>query len=301
MSKELPWMRVYVKDFLASQAVAAMSLEEIGAYWLLLLNCWAKGGCLPSDEKQLANMSRLGRGWKKSSAVLLSCFPEHPDKDKKGFRTNLRLLTVWKESQEEYAKKADGGRKSGESRRRKREDTSKSLHVVFDKNGPKNEDTSNTKTQDTSNNTDYIRSPTENAPLTPQGEGGLFDALGQGWHEEPDPVGDEMERLRARWETCQGVAPRSLPVIPFKLQRPLRQCIQEPGWLDAANRVLDMVRDGPVPLVGGKTIPLTINKFATDSGWVRAFADGSHKNLGPSSTAKSFPGDTYDPNDKSGF
>jgi uncharacterized protein YdaU (DUF1376 family) len=54
MSKaKSPAFQMYASDFLSSDAVAVMSAEAIGVYFLLLLRDWKHGG-LPDDHAKLA-------------------------------------------------------------------------------------------------------------------------------------------------------------------------------------------------------------------------------------------------------
>lgn len=57
----LPWMPFYVRDYLAE--TCHLSTLEHGAYMLLIMHYWQKGG-LPNDERILAKIARLSdRQW----------------------------------------------------------------------------------------------------------------------------------------------------------------------------------------------------------------------------------------------
>lgn len=118
MSKS-PAFQFYPKDWLSSQKISLMSAAEEGAYIRLLCYCWDDDDCaLPDDDELLARISRLGEGWfNGGSTIIRKCFVAHPRK--RGFLTNARLCAekekqrIWKE------KSAEGGKRSGESRRNK--------------------------------------------------------------------------------------------------------------------------------------------------------------------------------------
>lgn len=80
--KTLPFMKLYVDDYLGSLKVAQMSLAEEGAYLRLLMFAW-KDGSLPRDLSQLCRFCRLDptvpehRGL--VGRVVEWCFEEHPD------------------------------------------------------------------------------------------------------------------------------------------------------------------------------------------------------------------------------
>jgi uncharacterized protein YdaU (DUF1376 family) len=54
----LPYFNFYPADFLASENVSTMTLEEIGAYTLLLCHSWLNGS-IPSDTAKMARLCRV--------------------------------------------------------------------------------------------------------------------------------------------------------------------------------------------------------------------------------------------------
>jgi len=62
MSKT-PFMPLWVADFLAD--TTELDCKEVGAYMLLLMSLWQRGGKLPNDAKKLQRVARCGRDWPK--------------------------------------------------------------------------------------------------------------------------------------------------------------------------------------------------------------------------------------------
>lgn len=67
-----PWMPLYISDYLAD--TAHLSTAEHGAYMLLIMAYWAKGG-LPQDEEAIRRITRMTpRQWSHSCDLLRSLF-----------------------------------------------------------------------------------------------------------------------------------------------------------------------------------------------------------------------------------
>lgn len=113
-----PSMPLYVADWLSSEAVTAMSLEQQGAFMRLLCHAWLSGSCsLPDNETTLAALSTLGDRWAgENSAAIRSCLI----KKRIGSETKLvnrKQYSVWKDRRKHAEKSREGGLKSGEARR----------------------------------------------------------------------------------------------------------------------------------------------------------------------------------------
>jgi uncharacterized protein YdaU (DUF1376 family) len=76
-SNHPPGFFVYVDDFSSDGKVEAMTTEEVGAYWLLLLKAWKEDppGSVPNDDRILSRWARLTpEKWSECKAGVLSAF-----------------------------------------------------------------------------------------------------------------------------------------------------------------------------------------------------------------------------------
>lgn len=105
---ELPWYKRYPKDFLTSQKIQMMNLEEIGAYCLLLEHQWIQGK-LPKDTKKLARLCRTTEEkFKEIWSEISDCFEETDE----GI-INPRMHDERKNAMKKKRKLKKAGRKGG--------------------------------------------------------------------------------------------------------------------------------------------------------------------------------------------
>lgn len=116
-----PAFQFYPSDWLSSPKITLMSPAEEGAYIRLLCYAWADPHCsIPDDDATLAVLSRLGEGWfNGGSTKLRACFSVSPSFP--GRLVNERLLQERQKQEAWREKSRAGGKKSGKTRRLKRE------------------------------------------------------------------------------------------------------------------------------------------------------------------------------------
>lgn len=69
----IPYMPLYVADYLSD--AAHLTTVEHGAFLLLLMTYWQRGGPLPDDDRKLARICRLEpRSWKRIKPVISEFF-----------------------------------------------------------------------------------------------------------------------------------------------------------------------------------------------------------------------------------
>ena len=107
-----PAFQFYPGDWLGSQRVSLLTLEEEGAYLRLLASCWQHGS-IPSDPDMIARL--IGKGASTTLATTLATmFQPHP------FNPALLVhdrLERERDKQDAWAEKSrEGGRKSAEKR-----------------------------------------------------------------------------------------------------------------------------------------------------------------------------------------
>ena len=107
-----PAFQFYPGDWLGSQRVSLLTLEEEGAYLRLLASCWQHGS-IPSDPNMIARL--IGKGASTTLAsTLATMFQPHP------FNAGLLVhdrLERERDKQDAWAEKSrEGGRKSAEKR-----------------------------------------------------------------------------------------------------------------------------------------------------------------------------------------
>jgi uncharacterized protein YdaU (DUF1376 family) len=110
----LPFFKFNVTDWLTSEKIALMEPPHIGAYIMLLAQCWTQESCtLPSDPLVLKKLSH----WKEEQwgdfAPVLACFA--PLK-KTGRLTNPRLYLEWQEARARMEMLSESGQRGARKR-----------------------------------------------------------------------------------------------------------------------------------------------------------------------------------------
>lgn len=102
-----PSFQFYPRNFLTSQKVAAMSLEQIGAYVLLLCNAWLSDqpGTLPDDQHLLSALARANGRWPDIAQGVLSAW------DRDGGRIVQRFMVDERAAQKmRHQRSVQGGK-----------------------------------------------------------------------------------------------------------------------------------------------------------------------------------------------
>lgn len=116
MSK-LPSMPLFVDAYLGD--TTHLKTEEHGAYLLLLMGMWTRGGALADNDEDNASICRLSlAAWRKIKPRLLPFLDAYGPENAR-MLTQGRLQREWNFVQERRAKQAEKGQKSGASRRAK--------------------------------------------------------------------------------------------------------------------------------------------------------------------------------------
>ncbi len=105
-----PAFQFYPKDFLMDDKVAVMTLEQMGAYVLLLCYQWQNDG-LPIAELELKQMCKNPENWDDIWAKVGRCFFEN-----KGRLFNKRLQIEKKKQTERRKMKTEAGKKGAKIR-----------------------------------------------------------------------------------------------------------------------------------------------------------------------------------------
>jgi len=110
----LPFFKFYVNDWLNSEKIAFLTLEQVGAYIMLLAKEWTQPTCtLPGDPRLLTALIKW-TGSEESFLPVLACFV--PTKKPAGRLYNPRLLKEWEAAQLKSQLWRESGRLGAEKR-----------------------------------------------------------------------------------------------------------------------------------------------------------------------------------------
>ncbi|OQA61448.1 MAG: hypothetical protein BWY41_00128 [Candidatus Atribacteria bacterium ADurb.Bin276] len=115
MKNNSPAFQFYPADYLADEKVQLMNLQQEGVYIRALSYCWREGS-IPSDPQILATL--IGKGCTEEDArVVQECFVL--DKKDHSRMKHLRLDSERKKQKKWKEKSSEGGKRSGEVRRKR--------------------------------------------------------------------------------------------------------------------------------------------------------------------------------------
>lgn len=121
-----PSFQFYPSDWLSSQRVQLMSLEEEGAYVRLLCYCWNHGR-IPDDMERLSRI--IGKGASTTLATTVSTMFQ-PDGNNDGWLIHERLEQEREKQRRWKQKSSEGGRKSAEKRAKSKSGSTNGARVV---------------------------------------------------------------------------------------------------------------------------------------------------------------------------
>ncbi len=117
MSKPDLWMPIYIGDYLRDTQHLSTALH--GAYFLLLMASWMRGGTLPDNDEMLAAICKLdARAWAKAKPVLREFF-DIAD----GVWKQKRLVQEYQQAKHISETNRENGKKGGRPPKAKRNGT----------------------------------------------------------------------------------------------------------------------------------------------------------------------------------
>lgn len=125
------WMPLYVSDYLSD--TSHLSVEQHGAYLLLLMHAWTHQGRLPVDDARLMRICRMNdRQWRRSREDILAFFYED-----NGALCNRRLEVERNRAQQLIDQRSAAGKASAESKKinkNQRQNINDRFHTVATEN-----------------------------------------------------------------------------------------------------------------------------------------------------------------------
>lgn len=130
---KVPYMPFYPTEYLADDRLESFSAEEHGAYLLLLMHMWRRGGQLPDDDRYLAGLAHVSlRRWTSLRPVLIGTTSASlksltidqivqplisvpDDSTQERVITQPRLAAEYRKASALLEKQREGGRKGGSS------------------------------------------------------------------------------------------------------------------------------------------------------------------------------------------
>ena len=104
------WFPLYVSHY--HRDTNELTTEQHGAYLLLLMACWGKGGKLPNDDTRLASIAKLTpAAWRKHAPVIREFFQSEGD-----VLTHKRVTFEYEKAQMMSERARENGAKGGRPR-----------------------------------------------------------------------------------------------------------------------------------------------------------------------------------------
>ena len=110
----LPFFKFNVADWLTSEKIALMEPPQIGAYIMLLAQCWTQESCtLPSDPLILKKLTKWDDQKHGDFTPVLACFVPMKKTDR---LTNPRLYQEWREARQRTDLLSESGQRGAAKR-----------------------------------------------------------------------------------------------------------------------------------------------------------------------------------------
>lgn len=103
-AKHETWMPLYIADYLGD--TMHLTAEQHGAYLLLLMAAWKRGGHVPDDDAQLAVITRTGERWQTHVSAIVRAFFTQRD----GLLVHGRVEAELLSARDKVSKRAEAGR-----------------------------------------------------------------------------------------------------------------------------------------------------------------------------------------------
>lgn len=103
-AKHETWMPLYIADYLGD--TMHLTAEQHGAYLLLLMAAWKRGGHVPDDDAQLAVITRTGDRWQTHVSAIVRAFFSQRD----GLLVHGRVEAELLSARDKVSKRAEAGR-----------------------------------------------------------------------------------------------------------------------------------------------------------------------------------------------
>lgn len=240
-----PAFQLYAAEQLANPALAMMTPEQRGGFFMLMLYAWvsSRPGRLPNDEIALAKLSGLGSEWPRCAAAILRAFVETP--------TTVSLpwmVDYFKELEAFKKERSASGRKGAESKKL-RSGSAKAQLVAELKLSTSSSSASSSSSSSTERRRDPDQSPLPARDASDSAPGGAGDGRSG---RAAGAAGAELERLlegyRRAWVARFSPADGQAPTVEAADRVPLQKLLKTHGT-DAVSTFVDRFISDPDPFL----------------------------------------------------
>ena len=245
MPRQDTWMPLYIGDYLRD--TGHLTVAEHGAYFLLLIQAWTRGGSLPADSERLRILTKMdARDWKRSQGTVMEFFTRDGDTFRHK-RVDREIAIAATTTEQRRA----AGKASAQAREAQRRGNARSTSVATGPQQSADETADLHLHQEEESNPPYAPLPPECRAAARPAEGVAADEEGS----RPRLTAKRGTRLPADWQldpagaayaTEHGVDP-ALAAEEFRnywLARPGRDATKLNWAATFRNRVLELAERG---------------------------------------------------------